>query len=206
MSWFVINSKFKGSVLTEENVHGSTAWVKKDQFSLGTINWCMVGYVFTVRRLINFHLYRNSFVWAERNRLHNSSLVLLLILAKYIFDGSTNVMTSETWFLLLWPQVSIQNDEYGLQKYAYESVSFTIQCQDIWVMCCKCVVNHWTNIFSANYKFRSVCEHCIELFSTTFQLKKQVQHWLFRQGNAAAHTTDKRRRGYYIQDVFKRNS
>ena len=69
MSWFIINSEFKGGVLTEENVHGSTAWVKKDHFSqiikiLGTIDWCMLGYTFTARRLINFHLYRNSFAWA----------------------------------------------------------------------------------------------------------------------------------------------
>jgi hypothetical protein len=45
MSWFVINSEFKGSVLTKESVHGSMAWVKKDQFSqiksLGTIYWDM---------------------------------------------------------------------------------------------------------------------------------------------------------------------
>jgi len=52
-----MNSKFKGSVLTEENAHGSTAWVKKDWFSqiikiLGTINWYMLGYIFTARRLI----------------------------------------------------------------------------------------------------------------------------------------------------------
>jgi hypothetical protein len=58
--------------------------------------------------------------------LHNSSLVLLLILAKYIFDGSTNVVTSERWFLLLWPQVTTQNDEYGVQKYAYDSASFIV--------------------------------------------------------------------------------
>ena len=53
-------------MLTEENVHGSTAWVKKDQFSQiikmrDTINWCMLGYMFAARKLINFHLDRNSF-------------------------------------------------------------------------------------------------------------------------------------------------
>jgi len=169
-SWFLINSEFNGRLLTEENVHGSTAWVTKDQSSqiikiLGTVNWCLLGYMFTDRRLINFHLYRNSFVWAWRNRFHNSSLVLLLIITRYIFDGSTNVMTSETWFMLLWPQVSMQNDEYGVQKYTHDSASFIIQRQNIWLMCCNCVVNHWTIILSANYKCRSVCEH--RLFSAT---------------------------------------
>jgi hypothetical protein len=34
-----------------------------------------------------------------------------------MFDGST----SETWFLRSWPQVGVQNDEYGVKKYAYDS-------------------------------------------------------------------------------------
>lgn len=208
MSWFVISSEFKGRVLTEENVHGSTAWVKKDQFSqiikiLGTVNWCLLGCMFTDKRLINFHLYRNSFVWAWRNRFHNIILVLLLILARYIFDGSTNVTSSETWFMLLWLQVSMQNDEYGVQKYVYDSASFIIQCQNIWLMCCNCVLKHWTNIFSANNKCRSVCEHCIELFSTNCQLRKKTSIGYFQQCNAAAHAADSRLHGYY---VFKQNN
>jgi hypothetical protein len=148
----------------------------------------------------------------RKETLHNSSLVLLLILAKYIFDGSTNVMTSETWFLLLWPQVSMQNDEDGVQKYAYYIASFIIQCQNIWVMCCNYVVNHWTNVFSANYKFRSVCEH---LYSVVFnqlpakkkkRKRKRTSIGYFQQGNAAAHTADSRLHGYCIQDVFKQNN
>ena len=101
--------------------------------------------------------------------MHSSSLVLLLTLTKCMLDDSSNVI----WFLLLWVQVSMQNDEYGVQKYAYDSASFIIKCQNIWVMYCNCVVNHWTNIFSANCKFRSLCEHCTELFWTTCKLEKK---------------------------------
>jgi hypothetical protein len=75
MSLFITNRQFKGSVLSEENVYGIQAWVKKGQSSqiiktLGAVNWCYAG-IYVHSQETNVHLYGNSFV-------------LLLIRAKYI--------------------------------------------------------------------------------------------------------------------------
>ena len=60
---------------------------------------------------------------------------------------------------------------YLIQQVSLYSIKISI--------CCNCVANHWTNIFSANYKFRSVCECCIELFSTNCHLKKRPPLGIF---------------------------
>jgi hypothetical protein len=65
ISWFIINTESKGSVLTKESVRGSMPWVKKDQFlqimTLGTIYSDMYS---QPGDWFNFHLYKNSFAWA----------------------------------------------------------------------------------------------------------------------------------------------
>ena len=43
-------------------------------------------------------------------------------------------------------------------------------------------------------------------FSPNCQLKRKTSIGYFQQGNAAAHTADKRLHGYYIQKVFKQNN
>lgn len=139
--------------------------------------------------------------------MHNSSSVLVLIPAKYIYDGSTTAIYNQ-WGMVFTFVVWCQYAEWWIwseeNMHAIQQVSLYNVKVSGW-----CAVIVWQIIGPILFQQTMNSGWYVSIILNHFQPTaswKKINIGYFQQDNATVHTADKRDNGYHIQDVFKHSN